>query len=157
MSATKKYQATGTAPPWGGSWTQKQQTYDAVKASGDEGITREDICKKTNLPKQRVWFYLSELRRAGLIKRMGDAIDPSTLSATDAKLHAMAAMENAFGAAVSEMKFSKPLEKDPVYIEINRSLMRYNKIKALALGAKTKGEETAALRQAMVDLVKMVF
>jgi hypothetical protein len=132
------------------SWdkTQKAQTYNAIKAAGAEGIDRIDICTKTNLPKQRVWFYLSELRRAGLIKRLGDAVDPTTLDPDEAALHALTALENALVIRATKNGIT-PLMRD--------GFNRYQKIKALALGAQTKGEEQNALRQAVISLVKLIF
>lgn len=162
----KKYVASGQAPPWPSyPSTQKSRTYDAVKAAGDEGITREDICKQTLLPKQRVWFYLSELRRAGLIKRMGDAIDPTSFSPEDAFLHGIGMLENALVArATAHLKSCRTCiaakgdanRQCENYKLTSKQFVRYSKIKALALGAKTGGEEQAAFVQATVDLVKMV-
>lgn len=162
----KMYAATSQSPPWSSyESTQKSRTYDAVKASGEDGISREDICKNTNLPKQRVWFYLSELRRAGLIRRLGEAVDVTTLSPTDAKLHALVALENAFAIGTTAhfkscsscrgARSNDQLCKHS--LEMTRALLRYNKIKALALGAKTQGEEAVAMRMALIDLVKMIF
>lgn len=161
-----KYQATNQAPGWT-SWTrtQKTQTYDAVKAAGDNGITREEICSRTGLPKQRVWFYLSELRRGGLIKRMGEKVDPATLGPEEAKLYAMVAFENALGAWATEHSnicrtcrgTNDESKKCQTFKDLSKTLTRYNKIKELAMGAKTAGEESAALRMAMLDLVRMVF
>lgn len=149
MSATKTYAWTGKAPNWSTyQRTQKTQTFDAVKSAGPDGITREKICTVTDLPKQRVWFYLSELRRAGLIKRLGDAIDPSTMGPLEAKVFALNALENALVAN------AKVVGVTP---EVDKAFVRYNKIKSLALGAKTDGEMNAALRHAMIDLVKLVF
>lgn len=145
----KMYAATGTPVPWKSyERTQKSRTYDAVKAAGPDGVDRETICKQTDLPKQRVWFYLSELRRAGLIKRMGEQVDPATLSPEDAQLFAMSALENALVARA---------KKTGITDDMRKAFLRYQKIKALALGAKTAGEEQSALRMAMIDLVKMVF
>lgn len=147
----KRYIVDATkTPPWSqyGGRTQKTQTYDAVKAAGDAGIDRETICSQTNLPKQRVWFYLSELRRAGLIKRVGDQVDPRTLNAEDAMLYALTSMEYALVAKATKKGITPEMEK---------AFARYSKIKALALGAKTQGEEQNALRAAVIDLVKLVF
>lgn len=160
----KTYQVTDQRPNIGYG-SQKYHTYEAVKAAGENGITREQICANTGLPKQRVWFYLSELRRAGLIRRMGDAVDPTLLSPDDAKLYALNALENAFvvGAVDHASKCTTcrraraESDKCSDYITMSKNLARYNKIKALALGAKTRGEESAALRMALLDLVKMVF
>lgn len=144
----KKYAPTDRPPAWQ-PWprTQKSMVYDAVKAAGSEGIDRETICSQTNVPKQRVWYWLSELRRGGFIKRLGDQIDPRSLSPEDALLFALTAFENALVARA---------QKSGVTTEMEKAFVRYNKIKSLALGAKTGGEERAALRQAMIDLVKMV-
>lgn len=153
MAASNKppmmYAATSAAPTWKSyERTQKSQTYDAIKAAGDEGIDREKICSNTGLPKQRVWFYLSELRRAGLIKRMGDAVDPKSLTPDEAKLYALTALENAI-VVVATKKGITP--------EMRTGFAQYQKIKALALGASTKGEEQTALRMAVISLVKLVF
>ncbi len=162
----KLYAPTAATPPWGSySHTQKTTTYDAVKAAGEEGISREDICKKTNLPKQRVWFYLSELRRGGFIKRLGEAIDPAQLNPIDAQLHAMAALENCVivnaGDHLSTCSTCKAAKDDEAkrcnsYKEISRAFVRYTKIKSRVLGGSTAGEQKAALRLSIIELIKLV-
>lgn len=145
----KKYAPTAQTPPWRSyDRTQKTQTYDAIKLAGEDGIDREEICKQTGLPKQRVWFYLSELRRAGLIKRIGDAVDPKSLTPEESKLFAMTALENCLVITATQKGITQ---------EMRAGFAKYQKIKSLALGAQTKGEESAALRMAILELVKLVF
>lgn len=145
----KKYAVTTMQPPWKSyERTQKTQTYDAIKQAGDDGIDRETICSNTLLPKQRVWFYLSELRRAGLIKRMGDAVDPKSLTPEEAKLHALTAMENALVITATKVGIT-PQMRD--------GFAKYQKLKALALQSNVHGEARNALRFATIELVKLIY
>lgn len=145
----KLYAATGQQAPWPSyENTQKAQTYKAIKLAGENGIDREAICTNTGLPKQRVWFYLSELRRAGLIKRIGDQVDPSTLTPEEAVLHALAAMENALVITAT---------KKGITPDMRDGFAKYQKLKALALQSNVAGEASTALRMAVIQLVKTVF
>lgn len=153
----KKYAVTEQSPPWSQNHyftrTQRSMTYDAVKSGGDEGLTSPEIVTRSGVTLQRVRFYLSELRRAGLIKRLGDAIDPSTLSEQDAIAHAIAMLENAFVIKATRLKKENG-GKTPEALSVQ--FARYNKVKALYLRGTTTGEVNAAMRQTLLDLVKMV-
>lgn len=145
----KRYVCTPTAPPWG-SWQRslKTKVYDHIKATGERGANRKEIADITNLNVGRVSSYLAELKREGLVKRLGDQIDPSTLSPEESVLFALSAMENALVAKAQKSGITQEMEK---------GFARYNKIKSLFLGAKTDGETRAALRAAVIDLVKLTF
>lgn len=152
MAPTKKYVATSQSPPWKRSaWagpTQKQAVYYAVADAGAEGISRVDISNKVNLAPDRVGFYLSELKRAGLVVLHGAPVDPATLNATDAAFYALGMLENALVARAKE---------SGITVEMERSFLRYQKIKARALGTTFEGEMKVAVRLATIELVKLIF
>jgi Winged helix-turn-helix DNA-binding len=145
----RKYLATTRSTPWH-NWDRSYKTkvYDAVKASGDAGLDRKEVASATGLNVGRVSTYLAELKRMGLVKSAGEPQDITTLSPKDAKLFAMNALENALVTQARETGITFEMEK---------SFATYNKVKALALGALTPGEETAAMRQALLGLVRLVF
>lgn len=152
----KRYATTTTTPPWG-TWgrTLKSNVYDAIAAAGEVGANRKEIADKTNLNVGRVSSYLAELKRDGLVKRLGDQVDPSTLNAEDAVLYALTVMEGALVAKASALAAKAPDKKVPADLE--KGFLRYSKIKALWLGAKTGGEERSALKRTVIDLVNMLF
>lgn len=146
----KRYAATKNSPPWTGYSTPtfKTKVYDVIKLAGDVGATRKEVADKVGLNTGRVSTYLAELKRAGLVYRVGDAVDPATLNATDSALYAMNALENAIIARATEVGITA---------DVTKAFTRYQKIKALALGAKTDGEARAALRASLIDLIKLTF
>ena len=146
----KRYSCTTTQPPWH-SWqtsSLKAKVYNHIKSIGDKGANRREIATAVNLNVGRVSSYLAELKRAGLIKRLGDQIDPTTLSVEDAALFAMNAMENALVIRATKRGITQ---------EMDKAFIRYNKIKSLFIGGKTDGEVSAALRASLIDLIKLTF
>lgn len=153
----KRYIATGTQPPFHRQafrQTQKEKCYFAILDGGQDGLTRPEIAAKVGLQVDRINFYLSELRRAGFITYRGAPVDISKLSAADAALVAMESMENAL---VAKAKEEAKKNKGVLPQEMEKAFARYQKVKALALGGQTSGELRAALRLALIELVKMVF
>lgn len=154
--APKQYRCTDQDPPFGRvgkrSWhfsaTQKSLVYDAIDAAGSAGTGRKEISQKTQVPLDRVSFYLSDLRRAGLISVIGEPIPMENMNAREAQLHAMLALENALVSSASEYGLTD---------EMNRAFIRYTKVKELVLRPGTTAEGKVALRMALVELVKAVF
>lgn len=152
----KLYAATAAVPPFGrpGSRssffkkTQKIDVYDAIVAAGKDGIGRHDIAKKINLAADRISFYLSDLRRAGFISVKGGAIDMTMMDDQESAFYAMDVLENAL---VQRCK------KRGMDNEMRREFLRYNKVKALALGGLTGGEIEVAIQMSLIALVKLVF
>lgn len=132
--------------PYGNSL--KLQVFDVIVAAGETGANRREIADTTNLNVGRVSSYLAELKREGLILRSGDPVDMTRMSPEEATLYAMSAMENALVANA---------QKNGITPAMTKAFARYQKIKALALGATTDGEERAALRRTLLDLVQLVF
>lgn len=152
MATSKKYIATKILPPWTRhSWqdpTQKQKVYEAVKQSADEGVNRADVSRLTNLAVDRVSAYLAELKRLGLVSIKGAPVQQKDLNAKDSALYAMVALETALVSKARESGITDPMRKE---------FARYQKVKALALGGMTDGETRAAVRLALLELVKLVF
>lgn len=152
----KLYAATQAVPPFGkpghrSSWfkkTQKTDVYDAIVAAGKEGIGRHDIANKIGLAAERISFYLSDLRRAGFITVKGGPVDMSQMDEQEATFYAMEAMENALVAKAKKRGITQEME---------RSFVKYNKIKALALRGSTAGEVGVAIRMSFIELIKLVF
>lgn len=183
----KRYNATSSVPPFGRAGdgsrerkfprfvaTQKTQTYDAVFGAGSDGLTAHEIAQKAGITVERVRFYLSDLRRLGFIEVKGDpSIVTQTMTVEEAAFAAMLGLENALITKARSIGCGDPVkEKDPKFapaiLEINRQFVRYNKIKGMALAeshgivsaAQKESEDavrSAALRQALVDLVKLVY
>lgn len=161
----KLYMATKTTPPYGKlgarsysfKRTQKTDVYDAIVAAGAEGITRPDIAKKVNLAADRISFYLSDLRRSGFIAVKGSPVDLSLMDEQEAAFYAMEALENALVAKAKKLYTLKDSVSTAKATEMERSFVKYNKIKALALRGSTAGEVGVALRMSLLELVKLVF
>lgn len=157
----KKYAVTTAVPPFEtvpsrfSSITWKAKVYNFVKASGDEGANRREVAEGVGLNIGRVSSCLAELKREGLVKRLGDAIDPATLSPEDAVLFAMTALEGALVAKAARMGTIPP--------DVEREFARYQKVKSVALHAASGGQTGAseneirqALRLSLISLVKLV-
>lgn len=158
----KSYITTKLSPPWEkrmqfGAPSQKAAVWGAVKDSGEDGATREDIVKRLqksggagkDLDRNRVGFYLSELKRAGFIAVKGAAPNVAQMNAKEALLHAIDQLEIALTKGVKEKRI-------PITPEIEKQYAIYNKCKALMLRPQTSGEETAAMRQTLQRLIQMV-
>lgn len=153
----KHYVATSTNPPFGREGnraryftpTQKSQVYDAIVRAGSNGTTRQAIAGVVGLPADRISFYLSDLRRGGFIAVKGDPTTVSpTMNAEEAAFAALLGLENALVARVRESGTTP---------EMDRSYVKYTKIKELALRPGTTAEGKSALRMAVIELVKLVF
>lgn len=129
----------------------KARVYNLIAAAGQAGADRNELAAAVGLNAGRISTYLAELKRDGLVNKLGGQIDIATLDADGAALYAMETMENALVIRAKE-KWKTGIPND-----VNQGFARYQKIKALALGAKTAGEERTALRMAFIDLVKLVF
>lgn len=146
----KRYAVTKKAVTWS-RWqtTLKTKVYDFIATTGDTGANRREIAEATQLNVGRVSSYLAELKREGFVQKLGEQVDPSTLSAEDSILYALGALENAL--------IAKATKAGKVTQEQEKAFVRYQKIKSLFLGARTGGEESSALRMAVIELVKLVF
>lgn len=145
-----KYVVTKKNPFALGS-SYKAKCYNVIAAAGQAGADRNEIAAQVGLNAGRVSTYLAELKRDGLVNKLGGQIDITTLDADGAALYAMETMENALVARAKEQwKTGAPPE-------VNAAFVKYQKIKNLALGAKTKGEERTALKMAFRALVDLVF
>lgn len=131
----------------GSGW--KTKVYEFILAKGEEGANRREIADGVHLNVGRVSSYLAELKRDGWVKRLGDQVDPSSLSPEDATLFALNALENALVSNAS---------KYGVTDEMNRAFARYQKCKALAIGRGTTANEAkTAMRMALIDIVKLLW
>jgi len=156
----KLYVATALKPPfstrayavqgryWHHNDTQKSRIYDAIHAAGKDGIERNGISTATNLAPAKVGFYLSELKRVGLIAVKGD---PTTvtlnMTAEEAALAALLALETALKVKVRETSFTP---------DMDRAFVKYLKIKEHVL--HTPGPEgKVALRLAVLEMIKLVY
>lgn len=156
----KEYVPTSSEPPFGipgrrstyrFTPTQKSNVYDAI-FHAKTGITRNDISSKIGLAPDRISFYLSDLRRGGYIAVKAEpGMVTATMSFKEAKLAAMLTLENTMAAKARE---DARFQRDP---EANRSFLKYQKIKELALRPGTGPEGDAALRMAVLELVRLVF
>lgn len=183
----KRYHTTSSIPPFGRaggaerdrrfprfSATQKTQTYDAVHLAGANGFTAQEISAKSGVNIERVRFYLSDLRRGGFIDVKGDpSVVVATMSVEEAAFAAMLGLENALVLKARSLGCGDPVkEKDPKYmpaiLEINKQFVRYNKVKTMALSEANETSSDSqkemqanarkvALRQSLIDLVKMVY
>ena len=151
----RKYVATKLQPSWRHRSSWKARVYEYIKSKGEAGAHRREIADAIGLNVGRVSSCLAELKREGLVQRLGDAIDPSTLGAEDAALYAMNALEGALVAKATESGISDEMEKQFAF---------YQKVKARALHTATGGqlgsaesEVRQALRLSLITLVKLIY
>ena len=164
--ALKQYIRTKVDPPWiqaraRRSWmqdpeTRREQVYEVILRSGEEGVTRNEISSKTNLAPSRVSLYLSELMRQGFVEVKGaqKQVDVTQMSEEDAVLYAMTVLESALVVKARAMLDPKTKKVPP---DMEKSFARYQKTKELVLRPGTPAEGKVALRMAVLELVRLVF
>lgn len=148
---------------WRFSATQKTDVYDAIFNAGSDGLEAKEISAKSGVNLDRVRFYVSDLRRAGVIAVKGDpSVITPTMNADEAAFAAMLGLENALIARARELGAAGVSDK------MNRGFVRYQKVKAMALTPPDPSNSPAtqdavrmqakvALRQCLLDLVKLVY
>lgn len=155
----KRYIATTVEPPYGRRGTdtrrrhftptQKSNVYDAIVGAGDDGLNRHEIAQAVGLAVDRIGFYLSDLRRSGFIAIKGDpaTVNPN-MGEKEAAYAAMLGLENAIVARI-KARGATP--------DMDRTFVKYTKVKELALRPGTGPEGDVAIGTCLTQLVKLVW